>query len=225
MFRVLDFASASWPRAGYAAMAAVTSWLLVGCWITAVVDLLPPPQPTTNAAIARRVAGFAAVLKKEPMAHVSGTDGTILSPWLSRSSAATTPAALPAWRFAVRRDEAHAPALVPEAGVAVVERSPAAVLALFLAGRKLDGVASRAATVGVGIGLVVIWRGPAVVVGVWDPVAIAIRRVVAHDELALSDRSEDPEVVQAALAPRVVGRPASDALELTAEHVDPGAGR
>src|SRR4051794_30625549 len=82
MFRVLDFASASWPRAGCAAMAAVTSWLLVGCWITAVVDLLPPPQPTTNAAIARRVAGLTAVLKKEPMAHVSGTAGTILSPSL-----------------------------------------------------------------------------------------------------------------------------------------------
>src|SRR3954469_4654169 len=84
MFRVLDFASASWPRAGCAAMAAATSWLLVGCWITTVVDLLPPPQPTTNAAIARRVAGLTAVLKKELMAHVSGTDGTILSPRLLR---------------------------------------------------------------------------------------------------------------------------------------------
>src|SRR3954454_7387035 len=84
MFRVLDFASASWPRAGCAAMAAATSWLLVGCWITTVVDLLPPPQPTTKAAIARRVAGLAAVLRKEFMAHVSGTNDTILSPWLLR---------------------------------------------------------------------------------------------------------------------------------------------
>src|SRR3954452_19962380 len=84
MFRVSAFASASWPRAGCAAMAAATTWLSVGCWITTVVDLLPPPQPTTKAAIARRVAGLAAVLRKEFMAHVSGTDGTILSPWLLR---------------------------------------------------------------------------------------------------------------------------------------------
>src|SRR4051794_11421776 len=84
MFRALDFASASSPRADCAAKAAATIWLSIGCWITTVVDLLPPPQPTTNAAIARRVAGLTAVLKKEPMAHVSGTDGTILSPWLLR---------------------------------------------------------------------------------------------------------------------------------------------
>src|SRR3954451_4659018 len=88
MFRALDFASASSPRAGCAAKAAATIWLSIGCWITTVVDLLPPPQPTTNAAIARRVAGLTAVLKKEPMAHVSGTDGTILSPWLLRVSRA-----------------------------------------------------------------------------------------------------------------------------------------
>src|SRR3954447_475364 len=82
MFRALDFASASKPRARCALKSAMRDFSPPGgCWITLVADLPPPPQPTMNVKATRSAAGPNGARKTEPMAYVSGAPVTILSPW------------------------------------------------------------------------------------------------------------------------------------------------